>query len=853
MQQLVRQPDGQQHGACSFLNHEWTLPDGSSISTGTNPILAATTAGPYNVVITNTASGCTSSASAAVIQTPAVTAAITTSTNVSCFGLQNGSATAGGGGGNGSFNYQWNTGDNTPVNSGLSIGTYTVTITDGEQCSATATVTITQPPVLAANVTSMPQMANGEPDGSAAATPSGGTPGYTYLWSNNESTATINNLLPGSYTVTVTDANGCTAVSIATVNAYDCTIDADVDAVDVSCFDLNDGSATAITTNGLAPFTYLWSTNETTVSITGLQPGIYTVTVTDAANCPESIAFTITEPSLLRANVTSTNMTGPGTDDGTASSNPTGGTAPYTILWSTGEMTPMISGLTAGTYTITVTDANDCTVVRMVEILPGNCGITANFIAAPVVCNGQSNGSATVILNGGTGPFNYIWSSGDTTATADSLTAGTYTVTITDANGCDLSDVVTVSEPPLLTLVLDNVVNTSCANLPEGSATVIPGGGVSPLSISWGNGQTGPTATDLIAGTYNVTLTDANECKVSLQVVVAAVDLEPPVIANDQVIAPLGTAGNVTLNAQALGLDVSDNCGISEVTFQPASYNCAQLGPHSVIVTAVDISGNTTVDTITVTVVDNLPPTLVCPPSVVRCFGDDVVQYAAPVATDNCLGNGGMFDIISGLPSGSTFPEGTTTNTYTYTDADGNIGSCTFEVTILTQLTLELDTILPDKGGLEIGGVYISVGGSLSPYSFEWFRNDLPFSLTTEDLDSVGHGSYTVIITDEVGCTTTGGPWVIDSLVPTKTPEWASGLMIVPNPTQGQLAVIFPNQLTEDVQLTVMDMTGRLVLQQAANAPKRVDFDLSNVPQGMYTILIRINQQVLARKIVVSR
>jgi len=286
----------------------------------------------------------------------------------------------------------------------------------------------------------------------------------------------------------------------------------------------------------------------------------------------------------------------------------------------------------------------------------------------------------------------------------------------------------------------------------------------------------------------------------------------------------------------------------------PASFNCAQLGPHEVVVTAIDDAGNTTVSTITVIVVDNLPPWLLCPASVVRCFGNNVVQYPAPVATDNCLGNGGMFDLVSGLPSGSPFPTGTTTVTYTYTDADGNIGSCTFEVTVLTQLTIKLDTILDDKGGLEIGAVRISVSGSLSPYTFEWFQSGVLLPTTTEDLENIGNGSYTVIVTDEVGCTATAGPFVVDSLVSTKnTPDWANGLLIMPNPTSGQLSVIFPTQLSDDVYFSVFDMTGRLVLQQMTEAPQRMDVDLSKVSDGMYTVLIRIRDQVLARKIVVNK
>ena len=836
----------------TFLGHEWTLPDGTTVSTGNNPILAAAAPGSYSVVITNTENGCTSTADIAVIENPDVTAAVTASGNVSCFGAADGTASANGGGGNGSYSYEWNIGETTASVSGLGAGTYTVTVTDGEQCTATATVTITEPPLLEANASATPQMANGSSDGTAAANPSGGTPNYTYNWSNGEMTASITGLLPGSYTVTVTDENGCTAVSIATVNAYNCTIDADVDATDVTCFDQNDGMATAVTISGQAPFTYAWSTGESTMSVSDLSPGIYTVTVTDDANCPEAIAFTITEPNILKANATAVDMSGPTTDDGMASASPSGGITPYTYLWSNGEMTAMIDSLAAGTYTVTVTDENGCTDVQEVEVLPGNCGIIVDFIVAPATCNGLATGGATAVLNGGTGPFTYNWSSGGTEETESDLPAGTYTVTIVDANNCDLTAEVTVTEPPLLTLMLDTLVNTACPDLPEGSATVSADGGTSPLAIGWSDGQSGPTAIDLVAGTYTVSVTDGNECETTLEVTIEAIDNEPPVITGDSLTAALGVAGTITLSEQALGLDVTDNCEISEVLYNPAAFDCSELGPHDVVVTAVDEAGNMTTDTIVVTVVDNLPPTLTCPPSVVRCFGDNVVQYPAPVATDNCLGNGGMFDLVSGLPSGASFPVGTTTNTYTYTDADGNVGSCTFEVTILTELVLELDTILPDKGGLELGGVYVSVSGSLSPYTFEWFLDGNLFS-TMEDLDSVGSGAYTVLITDDLGCTVEGGPYVIDSLVNTKTPGWAGDLKIFPNPTSGQLSVVFPDQLNEEVQLMVFDMTGRLVEQQNTLGPKQVDFDLSAMPEGIYTILVRINNGIIARKIIVSR
>lgn len=832
------------------LQHDWTRPDGSTTSTGAIPVLAAATPGNYLVVITNTENGCTSSASATISQSPAVTASVTAVTDVLCFGQQNGSAAVTPGGGNGAFTYLWNTGDNTQTLAGAGAGTYTVTVTDGENCTATAAATIAQPPALTLSATSTQQMANGVADGTAAANPAGGTPGYTYLWSNGETTQMIAGLLPGSYTVTATDANGCTAVTIATVNAYDCTIDAAVDAKDATCFEANNGTATAVTTNGVAPFTYAWSTGETAETISNLKPGIYTVVVTDAANCPEALAFTISEPALLKANATAANASGPLTNDGSASANPTGGTSPYAYSWNTGQTDATITGLAAGLYTVTVTDENDCTAVQTVEVLAGNCGIVASFITAPVVCNGESSGSATIVLNGGTGPFTYLWSTGSTGETEPALSAGTHTVTVTDANDCEITEEVTITEPPALTLTLDNVVHTPCPDAPEGSATVIAAGGTSPIAIQWNNGQTGPTATSLIAGTYTVTLTDDNECSTTLQVVVEAIDTIGPLIGTDSLIAQLGTAGSVTLSVQSVGLDVSDNCAVKSVSFVPPAYNCAQLGPHAVQVTAEDEAGNISVDTIIITVVDNLAPTLTCPSSIIRCFGDDIVEYDAPVATDNCLGNGGMFALVTGLPSGSTFPAGVTTNTYTYTDADGNIGSCTFEVNILDPITIT-GQVTNDIDSQMIARIDINVNGSLSPYTFEWTFDGQVID-TTEDLSGIGAGTYTVVVTDEAGCTETKS-FEVFSMVNTGEPAWASGLLIVPNPTSGRLSVIFPDQLSHDVHLTVFDLTGRLVQRESVQAPKQVDFDLSAQPDGLYTLLLQVNNQVLARKIVVSR
>jgi hypothetical protein len=689
------------NGPAALLTHEWTLPDNSTVSTAEIPMLSADAPGTYSVLITNTQNGCTSTATATVVQNPAVSANIASATNILCFGDETGSVDATAGGGNGSYTYLWSNDAVTPAITGLGAGTYTVTITDGEQCSATATATLTEPTAIVPNTTSTPESTNGAEDGTASASPTGGTGPYTYLWSNDETTASIENLIPGLYTVTITDANNCTAVS-------------------------------------------------------------------------------------------------------------------------------------------------------SVEVLPGSCGISLGFSVVPPTCNSASDASITVELTGGNGPFMYEWSSMGTDSVETGLSAGNYMVTVTDIFGCVISGSVNVSDPASITLSLSNQVNTMCSNETNGSATVSAMGGTGSFMIAWDNGQTGPTATNLAPGTYTATATDGNGCTAQLPVAIAAVDMQAPVIATDPITAPLGNTGNVTLSVQSLGLNVTDNCGVGSVTFVPSTFNCAQLGPHDVVVTAIDGAGNQTVETVVVTIVDDLAPNLDCPANVVRCFGDNIVEYPAPVAMDNCLGIGGSFAMPSGLPSGSTFPDGITTNTFSYTDANGNTGSCSFEVTILSPLVVSLGAIVDDIDNQNIGSIDINVSGSLAPYSFQWTLNGTPFSLD-EDLTGLGMGNYQVIVTDSAGCMAASESFTVKSVTGTNEPGWASGLLIVPNPTSGQLSVIFSRPLDSDVQLTVHDMTGRLVQQQSSSTPKRVDFDLSTLPGGLYKMTILVDNQLVVRKIVVSR
>ncbi len=305
-----------------------------------------------------------------------VTSGVTVTTsvvNVKCFGGNTGSATATPAGGTPPYTYSWNTSpvQNTATATGLAAGSYTVTVQNASG-STTSVASVTQPAsALSSNATST--NANcGSTNGTASATASGGTGGYTYLWSNGKTTANITGLSANAYTVTVTDANGCTSTHVANVlNSGAPT--ASIAPTNVSgCFGNSNGSATVNASGGTGTLTYSWNTTpvQNTPTAIGLAAGTYTATVTDATGCYVKVATTITQPAAIANSLTPTDASSCSVNDGKVTSSISGGTPTYTYLWSNGKTTSSITGLGAGTYSLTVTDANGCTKVSSAVV---NC------------------------------------------------------------------------------------------------------------------------------------------------------------------------------------------------------------------------------------------------------------------------------------------------------------------------------------------------------------------------------------------------------------------------------------------------------------------------------------------------
>ena len=509
----------------------WTFPGGTpGTSTDQNPTITYSTAGIYDVTlaVTNSVTTVTETFTNYVTVNPNPTLTFAqTNANCGC----NGDATVSASSGTPSYTYSWDDpGAQTNANAtGLCVGSYSVTVTDANGCTSSGNVSITETGTFDGSISDSADVScNGANDGSATVSVVNGTTPYTYAWSNSATTSSISSLAGGTYTVTVTDAVGCTYVN--SVNINEPSVLATVTVPNSSgCAGSCSGSATTSPTGGTGAYSYSWNdpTFQSSGTAAGLCAGDYMVAVQDANGCSITSTVTITESSPTTLTLSSSDATC-GNSDGSASVGTSGGNSPYTYFWSDpqGQSTATATGLGSGGYTVTVIDVNGCIVSGSVSV-NATGGPTATIASSSnVSCYGVCDGTATASQSGGTAPFTYTWTGipAQTNATATGLCAGGYQVTVEDDNGCTSAASVIISQPSALTSYISNVVNVSCNGLSDGSATVTASGGTGPYTYSWSNGQTSQTATGLSAGIYTATVTDANGCVTSSSTTIT----EPP-------------------------------------------------------------------------------------------------------------------------------------------------------------------------------------------------------------------------------------------------------------------------------------------------------------------------------------
>jgi len=675
------------------ISYLWTTVDGHIVA-GANTMLATVDAeGSYLLQVTNGANGCTATDGVDVtvdLDLPIASIEAGIDLELNCLNANLTLSGEGSSAGN-NFIYLWTTVDGHIVSGSNTLdncvvdepGTYILHVSNsvnGCESEAAAIVTLDLDlPQVSINVPDVLGCQNSTVVLNASASSHG--PGYLYLWTTvdghivagaNTLMATVN--AAGTYELTITSSNGCTAGSTVVVIGNP-TLDVSVNSmVDVSCFGEANGAISLTVSAGTGPYTYTWSNGMTGASINGLSAGMYTATVTDDAGCAANIVVEIGQPDELTASATATGVSMPNGSNGTATATATGGTAPYTYLWSNGMTTAHITGLAEGTYSFTITDANGCTDDGDVEVPGfGGCLLTVTATTTSADCGG-SNGTATAVTVGGSGNLQYTWSNGMTGASVSGLAAGSYTVTVSDGIGC--------------------------------------------------------TAT--------------------ASTVVLSIDVTPPVVhllSNLDVY--LDANGNVDIPGNMLDNGSTDACGNITITVTPNSFDCDDLGQHTVTVTVTDANGNTATGAATITVLDNLPPVSTCPDDMTVADCSGLVNYPSPTLTDNCSNVSVASTIVlSGLASGSVFPMGNTEVKLAVIANTGEVSTCVFNVNVTGGLDAQVNGTAPTCAGMADGSATVTVSGGTGIYTYFWVKT----SETTPTITGLAAGVYDVIVTDNAGC-----------------------------------------------------------------------------------------------------
>ena len=671
-----------------------------------------------------------------------------------CAGYGNGQIMANASGGVEPYTYNWSNGATTAMIFGIGNGTYSVTVTDANGATATETGTVVEPAPLGGDVTA-DDICLGS-GATVTANVTGGTQPYTYNWDTGDTGTSV--VAPGrGYTgVTVTDANGCKFITgIGLKDPIMVTLN---QVGTLNCDGSGDVSLNAFVENGFPGYTYLWSNGNTTTTIKHLDPGTYGFTVTDAFGCTATGSYTIEPESDLDATATATDA---GCDEpGSAQASATGGSGTYSYQWSTGATSAAIDDLAPGDYTVTISDGTGCVSIETVTVNDGGDALSLTPLSgtadtppttAPtqLTCNGDADGTATAMVNGGSGTYTYQWSTGSTDEVLTNLSAGSYTVTATDsASGCTGTTTVVISEPGAINLSLDTQ-EAGCNGGTDGSITVVAAGGTAPFTYDFGNGaQNANTASNLGAGSYPVTVTDANGCTATAMADVSEASAFTVDVTVTDATCDDSTDGSATVTSTGTGVTYifsNNQTGDTATGLAPATYT----------VTATDAAGCETVSTFTVGA--GQVPAAAFDVSFGPCTGDMVD------VTFTSTGGGSTFSYDIGgtvvdeenptvtLPTGSTID-------VTLTAANGVCEGTSSQTIDIPGIDVAVVPSVEFCEGETESVTIVNNGGDLLTY--DWSPDALIASgdgtaTVTLNGDTPGDQTVTVLISNDLGCTQT--------------------------------------------------------------------------------------------------
>ncbi len=763
-------------------NYTYSWNNGAFI---TDSVLINVVTGTYNVYVQD-ANGC-ARIDSMVVNTPAEFLANLTMTPPDCNSFTNGTATVAPSGGTAGYVLNWNIGSSFNTITGLGADFYQITVTDALNCIILDTIEVTQPDVLALSTDTIPVTCFGQSNGRAWVTAIGGNNSFNYSWNTTpaNTTDTIQNQPTGLYQVIVTDDKNCQDSITAFIRQPD-LLTVGMSEIPVSCFNGSDGQAIAAPSGGNYTYTYAWSVPQINDTISNLTVGNYQVTVTDARNCTTTGGFNVTEPPILDLTMSQIPTSCFQGNDGTAIVSVLGGTpystGTYTFEWNTSpiQADSIATNLMAlQTYTVTVMDANNCQMVDSIQIGEPT-QLTTSMTQTPVICNNETNGTATVAPNGGTLPYSYNWSTSpvQTDAQAINLITGIYYVTVTDGNNCSTTDSIFITEPTPIDLIMDST-NISCYNFSDGKAWVTATGGVGGFNYSWlvvGNPSI-DTLSNVPAGFYQVFVTDANDCLDSAFVNLTQPDTLAFIFTPDSVTCHDGNNGSILTNT--IG-------GTGDYTYQWSNTTTDTSNVFTLIagiytLTVTDDNSCISIDSIEIGEPEPFILTLTQHPPTCHDGSDGWASLTTA---------GGIqpYNIVWDIPTMAT------TDTifnlvggvyYSVTGTDANGCTTTDSIIVVNPDSLVLAMTGTDEACQQgnNGTTTATVTGGFTPYQYLWDVNT--GSQTTMTATGLNEGTYAVTITDDLGCQTNSNITIalasgietevtnIDVLCKTATTAWA--------------------------------------------------------------------------------
>jgi gliding motility-associated-like protein len=598
----------------------------------------------------------------------------------------------------------------------------------------------------------------------------------TYNWSNNTNSQDLTGVPAGNYDVTVTDVNGCSVTNSATVNEpaeliATWTTSQFNGGYEISCAGASDGSINLTVNGGTPPYSYNWNNGQfSSQDLQNVTAGNYTVTITDDNGCTLIKDTVLTEPPALNTSATTSSYAGgyqiscQGNTDGNINLSVSGGVTPYSYNWNNGQFSSEdIQNVGAGSYTVVVTDANNCT-TTFDTTLTEPPALTSSWTTSSyaggyqVSCQGATDGSINLTVNGGTTPYSYNWNNGAySTQDLTNVGAGSYSVTITDANGCSLTRDTVLTEPPAMSKTIssptyNNSHNVSCHGGSDGEVNLSVSGGTTPYNYSWSNGDNSQHLTNVGAGQYSVTVTDTNGCTVDTSITLT----EPPPIEVEANLTTYNGGWHVSCNGEndgAIDVTVSGGDAPYSYSWNGGTYTSKDVDSVSAGMYTLTVTDNEGCTAVLDTQLTEPPEMVVSSTASDYAGGHNISCHDAEDGSIDISATGGtpQYNYIwDSQPANSSSLQNAGAGNYSVTVTDQNGCRVNTAITLTEPQPLETTVAKEDVTCFdgEDGSVSLTTSGGASPYDYNWSNG-----LAKANPTSLEKGNYSITITDKNGCT----------------------------------------------------------------------------------------------------